>query len=912
MLTAQPSSSIPGDNSGEGAHSSNTIQPSLISSQLSSTGYSDLGQRNPSQPTAVNVAEEVATRNNRILDRTCQQLDNFTTYGLAIDEFYQWCKDERAYHPLNEQAILKCLEIIKKRAPDWGMWSALRVFTVAMKYRDRLSSQFSAILAEWYSQLKGEGGSTPIAKFTTAHSNDQPLSPISAGDAAPIQLAPPQYTSSPQQIHHSQQQRHSSSYPSPPIASSNPQSYPSTSAISQLRQTNVPGRSKESVNNVNPLVFSQQYQQQLLQWQHLWFNMQQQKRTMPTTLPIPTPLNPLNRQSVSLNQPNRQSALPYLSIPHHQTSACNSSNNIGPSVSQILPMLNQPAVNVPGPRHSITASPTITASSETISNGYMRPLCRAIAPFQPQHDHPIANVNININGDIFQRLWMRTMFKLPPAQVDDKLLPISFVLNSWKAKGTESKCDWPEKVDLAVNGAAIVPLRKRKVQIPNKSQNMHMMVGKDRPLDLTSMLMPGANSITIKQNACACSYAFGITLYVRESEQLIRTRVMGRRKTIAQGQQLVNKLIGIKENIPKSPQAVSGQPSRSQCAVSESVESSVQSGEDDEIECMQDSIKVSLRCPISLLRIKEPVKGVNCSHVECFDLVSYLCINQGLSTWKCPVCSKYTTSASIIYDEYFAQLLKDMDDNITETEYSRTSRSWKPVSFATDDDDDDGSDGDEPPQPKVNSLQSLSVTDKRKSCQGLVNLISDDEGDDAEINASAKRPKTNSLMEQLIQNDRAIVSQQAGSIYTPYQPTTTAQLPSPIGSENNAFPFLQLPSLPMDNQPSKHNGNVPPTVISSAIRPSEILQGQESAHAPVHPSDLIEVSSSSVTATVPTTYMPYPNITAISTESEPMMTQSPFPSYPNHSSMSTPAIRNSSKSKAPCSIYLPKKKLSRS
>lgn len=33
---------------------------------------------------------------------------------------------------------------------------------------------------------------------------------------------------------------------------------------------------------------------------------------------------------------------------------------------------------------------------------------------------------------------------------------------------------------------------------------MHMMVGKDRPLDLTSMLIPGANSITIKQNACAC------------------------------------------------------------------------------------------------------------------------------------------------------------------------------------------------------------------------------------------------------------------------------------------------------------------------------------------------------------------------------------------------------------------------
>jgi hypothetical protein len=112
------------------------------------------------------------------------------------------------------------------------------------------------------------------------------------------------------------------------------------------------------------------------------------------------------------------------------------------------------------------------------------------------------------------------------------------------------------------------------------------------------------------------SYAFGITLYVRESEQLIRTRVMSRRKTIAQGQQLVNKLIGIKENIPESPQAISRLSSTYLSAVSETVTPSVQSGEDDEIECLQDSIKVSLRCPISLLRIKEPVKGVNCSHVE--------------------------------------------------------------------------------------------------------------------------------------------------------------------------------------------------------------------------------------------------------------------------------------------------------
>jgi hypothetical protein len=299
---------------------------------------------------------------------------------------------------------------------------------------------------------------------------------------------------------------------------------------------------------------------------------------------------------------------------------------------------------------------------------------------------------------------------------------------------------------------------------------------------------------------------------------------------------------------------------------------------------------------------------------KCFDLVSYLCINNGLSTWKCPVCSKYTTSASIIYDEYFAQLLKDMDDNITETEYTRASRSWKPVSFAAEDDDDDsGSDGDEPPQPKINSVQSLPATGKRKSSQGLVNLISDDESDDTEITASAKRAKTNSIMEQLIRNDSSGVSGQADSICTPSQPSTIAQLPSPIGSESNLFQFLHFPSLTMDDQPSDHYGDIPSsTAISSTMGSSEVFQNQESTHAPFHFPDFIEASSSSVTATTATTSTSYPNVTTLSTESEPMMTQSPFPSYPNHPSMSTPAIRNSFNNKAPCSIYLPKKKLPRS
>lgn len=277
------------------------------------------------------------------------------------------------------------------------------------------------------------------------------------------------------------------------------------------------------------------------------------------------------------------------------------------------------------------------------------------------------------------------------------------------------------------------------------------------------------------------------------------------------------------------------------------------------------------------------------------------------------MCSKFTTSASIIYDEYFAQLLKDMDDNITETEYSRTSRSWKPVSFAAeDDDDDDGSDGDGPPHSSNKSIESLPASSKRKSTEGLVNLISDDEDDETETTAAPKRAKTSSITDQLTCNDGSGVSGQADNICTLSQPTAAAQLQSPMGPESNTSSLLQPPSSVEDDQASTLSVSTPPTAIATAMAPSNALLSRESDDTSLHPPDVIEASSGSVKATTTTAPLSYPIITPTSSESEPMMTRTPFPSYQNHSSMSPTAIRNSFKQKAPCSIYLPKRKLSRS
>ncbi|OBA21684.1 hypothetical protein METBIDRAFT_12164 [Metschnikowia bicuspidata var. bicuspidata NRRL YB-4993] len=51
------------------------------------------------------------------------------------------------------------------------------------------------------------------------------------------------------------------------------------------------------------------------------------------------------------------------------------------------------------------------------------------------------------------------------------------------------------------------------------------------------------------------------------------------------------------------------------------------------------SVPLSLRCPITYARIATPVKSVHCDHVQCFDGLSFLMMQERIPAWQCPVCS---------------------------------------------------------------------------------------------------------------------------------------------------------------------------------------------------------------------------------------------------------------------------------
>lgn len=60
---------------------------------------------------------------------------------------------------------------------------------------------------------------------------------------------------------------------------------------------------------------------------------------------------------------------------------------------------------------------------------------------------------------------------------------------------------------------------------------------------------------------------------------------------------------------------------------------------------------LSLKCPLSYMRLDTPCRATTCTHVQCFDACSYLQLQQQGPQWLCPVCSKPAPFDRLAVDE---------------------------------------------------------------------------------------------------------------------------------------------------------------------------------------------------------------------------------------------------------------------
>ncbi|KAH7704711.1 putative protein-like [Aphelenchoides avenae] len=90
--------------------------------------------------------------------------------------------------------------------------------------------------------------------------------------------------------------------------------------------------------------------------------------------------------------------------------------------------------------------------------------------------------------------------------------------------------------------------------------------------------------------------------------------------------------------------------------------------------------RVSLKCPLSRLRIKDAARGSLCKHIECFDLHNYLDYHTKRAFWECPFtfCRQQVHRDQVKVDEYMTDVIRNVADAVTEVDvYS--DGTYKPV-----------------------------------------------------------------------------------------------------------------------------------------------------------------------------------------------------------------------------------------
>eukprot|EP00172_Hildenbrandia_rubra_P001513 Plantae.Rhodophyta-Hildenbrandia_rubra.ctg2078.p1 GENE.Plantae.Rhodophyta-Hildenbrandia_rubra.ctg2078~~Plantae.Rhodophyta-Hildenbrandia_rubra.ctg2078.p1 ORF type:complete len:1120 (-),score=225.88 Plantae.Rhodophyta-Hildenbrandia_rubra.ctg2078:1264-4623(-) len=161
-----------------------------------------------------------------------------------------------------------------------------------------------------------------------------------------------------------------------------------------------------------------------------------------------------------------------------------------------------------------------------------------------------------------------------------------------------------------------------------------------------------------------------------------------------------------------------------------------------------ENMKVSLRCPLSLTRIDCPVKGKNCSHVQCFDLKTFLEFSRKSSKFECPVCNKKTASPDVLvvhpYIERALELFKENDEILVLTDASMTGvEPQAPSGVASDDSDDSDEEGNSTPRDvkKQGKRTGDKTPSSRKTASfDVVDLTLDSSDDEAPAPASAPAP----------------------------------------------------------------------------------------------------------------------------------------------------------------------------
>ncbi|KAF2313366.1 hypothetical protein GH714_010579 [Hevea brasiliensis] len=102
---------------------------------------------------------------------------------------------------------------------------------------------------------------------------------------------------------------------------------------------------------------------------------------------------------------------------------------------------------------------------------------------------------------------------------------------------------------------------------------------------------------------------------------------------------------------------------------------------DPDSDIIEGPSRVSLNCPISYTRIRTPVKGHTCKHLQCCDFSNFVDINSRRPSWRCPHCNQHVCYTDIRVDQNM--VLKEVAENVVDVIISADG-SWQAIMESDD------------------------------------------------------------------------------------------------------------------------------------------------------------------------------------------------------------------------------------
>ncbi|XP_071969281.1 E3 SUMO-protein ligase PIAS4 isoform X2 [Engystomops pustulosus] len=167
-----------------------------------------------------------------------------------------------------------------------------------------------------------------------------------------------------------------------------------------------------------------------------------------------------------------------------------------------------------------------------------------------------------------------------------------------------------------------------------------------RPINLTNLmyLSSASNRVTVTWGNYGKSYSVGLYLV----RQRTSTELLQRLKTIGVKHPELCKTL-VREKLRLDPDS----------------------------EIATTGVRVSLICPLVKMRLTVPCRAETCAHLQCFDAVFYLQMNEKKPTWTCPVCDKPAQYDQLIIDGLLSKILAECKD-ADEIEFL-VDGSWRPI-----------------------------------------------------------------------------------------------------------------------------------------------------------------------------------------------------------------------------------------